>query len=196
MNARRFSLAGVILLLVPMLGLGCASKKPAESTPTPPVETPTPPPPPPAPPADPPSISLKVETTPPAVATPCDGILTALKSYPIRFDVDSSSLGADAATSVDKMAEAIKGSGIQSSLRVRIDGHCDETGSEGYNIALGDRRAEAVRQRLIKLGVVDGSSAQTSSFGEQQPLDADHTPDAYAKNRRAEISLTAGCSNP
>ena len=195
MNARRLSYAGVILLLVPVLGLGCAGKKPAESTPTP-VEQPAPPPPPPAPPADPPSISLQVETTPPAAANPCEGILTAVKTYPIRFDVDSSALGADAVSSVDKLAAAIKGSGIQSALSVRIDGHCDETGSEGYNIALGDRRAEAVRQRLVQLGVVDGARAQTSSFGEQQPLDAGHSPEAYAKNRRAEISVTAGCTSP
>ena len=70
-----------------------------------------------------------------------------------------------------------------------VEGHCDERGSEEYNLALGDRRAIAVRDYLIQLGIQRGRM-QAVSFGEEQPLDTRKNEQAFARNRRAQFSLT------
>jgi peptidoglycan-associated lipoprotein len=72
------------------------------------------------------------------------------------------------------------------SLRVMLKGHCDNRGSTEYNLLLGERRAVAVRNYLIKLGVNPGR-LEIMSLGEEQPLDPAETEDAWAKNRRAEF---------
>ena len=69
---------------------------------------------------------------------------------------------------------------------VRIEGHCDERGSREYNLALGERRAEAVRRYLISAGV-RSTQIETVSFGEERPVDPGHDESAWAKNRRAEM---------
>jgi peptidoglycan-associated lipoprotein len=71
---------------------------------------------------------------------------------------------------------------------VEIGGHCDERGSIGYNIALGDRRANAVKEYLVGLGV-NGASLIAISYGEEQPADPGHTEAAWAKNRRANFTI-------
>ncbi|MCB0293276.1 MAG: OmpA family protein, partial [Calditrichaeota bacterium] len=69
-------------------------------------------------------------------------------------------------------------------VRVRIEGHCDEMGTAEYNLALGERRANAVRQYLLRSGIAE-SRISTVSFGKEKPLDTRHTAEAWAKNRRA-----------
>jgi len=69
---------------------------------------------------------------------------------------------------------------------VRIEGNCDERGSREYNLALGQRRADAIRQRLILLGMLD-DQAETVSFGEEKPRAPGHDERAWAQNRRADI---------
>ena len=71
---------------------------------------------------------------------------------------------------------------------VEIGGHCDERGSIGYNVALGDRRAGSVRAYLVGLGA-DGSKLTTVSYGEEKPVDPGHNETAWAKNRRAEFLI-------
>ena len=75
-----------------------------------------------------------------------------------------------------------------SSIRVRIEGNCDERGTNEYNISLGERRALAVREQLIALGV-DGARVQTVSYGEERPADAGHDENAWVKNRRADFAF-------
>lgn len=70
--------------------------------------------------------------------------------------------------------------------KVIIEGHCDERGSEAYNLALGDRRALAARDFLIQAGV-DPNQMETISYGEERPFDPGHTEAAWAKNRRAHF---------
>ena len=70
--------------------------------------------------------------------------------------------------------------------RVRIEGNCDERGSREYNLALGQRRAEAVKKIMTVLGVPDGR-IETTSFGEEKPVAQGHDEAAWAKNRRADI---------
>jgi peptidoglycan-associated lipoprotein len=72
-----------------------------------------------------------------------------------------------------------------------IEGHCDERGTNEYNLALGDRRARAVKDYLISLGV-PSSRTQTMSYGEERPLCQEHTEACWAKNRRAHFVILGG----
>ena len=76
-------------------------------------------------------------------------------------------------------------------LRIQISGNCDERGSQEYNLALGNRRANAAKQYLVTHGI-DAGRIETVSNGEERPLDPGHTEDAWAKNRRDEFSGLAG----
>ena len=69
-----------------------------------------------------------------------------------------------------------------------MEGHCDERGSEEYNLALGERRANAVRQYLVNLGVTN-STLDTVSFGESKPAVQGHDESAWRWNRRAEFRV-------
>ncbi|APV51794.1 peptidoglycan-associated lipoprotein [Betaproteobacteria bacterium GR16-43] len=70
--------------------------------------------------------------------------------------------------------------------KIRIEGNCDERGSREYNLALGQRRAEAVKKVMTVLGVQDGR-IETVSFGEEKPASAGHDESAWQQNRRADI---------
>jgi peptidoglycan-associated lipoprotein len=70
--------------------------------------------------------------------------------------------------------------------RARIEGNCDERGSREYNLALGQRRAEAVKKIMTVLGAQD-ARIETTSYGEEKPVDTGHDEAAWAKNRRADI---------
>ncbi|MBN2496138.1 MAG: peptidoglycan-associated lipoprotein Pal [Deltaproteobacteria bacterium] len=76
------------------------------------------------------------------------------------------------------------------SLAVRIEGHCDERGSTEYNLALGERRALAVRNYLIQLGI-QPERLEPISFGEERPADPGSGEDAWARNRRSELTRLA-----
>jgi peptidoglycan-associated lipoprotein len=69
-----------------------------------------------------------------------------------------------------------------------VEGHCDERGTEQYNLALGDRRANSARDFLMTLGV-DGSRIRTVSYGEERPFDEGHDDAAFAQNRRSHLVL-------
>jgi peptidoglycan-associated lipoprotein len=73
-------------------------------------------------------------------------------------------------------------------LKVLIEGHCDERGTNEYNLSLGDRRANAAKDYLIKAGI-DAARLRTISYGEERPIDTGHTEAAWAANRRAEFVL-------
>ena len=70
--------------------------------------------------------------------------------------------------------------------RIRIEGNCDERGSREYNLALGQRRAEAVKKVMTVLGVQDGR-IETTSYGEEKPMAMGHDESSWAQNRRADI---------
>ena len=77
--------------------------------------------------------------------------------------------------------------GTNKQRRVTVEGHTDERGGREYNLALGQKRAEAVKQRLMLLGVVD-SQVETVSFGEEKPRGSGSSEDAWAQNRRADLN--------
>ena len=73
--------------------------------------------------------------------------------------------------------------------RIRIEGNCDERGSREYNLALGQRRAEAVKKVMTVLGVSDGR-IETTSYGEEKPVAMGHDESSWAQNRRADIKYS------
>jgi peptidoglycan-associated lipoprotein len=100
----------------------------------------------------------------------------------VYFDFDRSEIRADARTVLRKNAESLRASGTN----VMVEGHCDERGDEEYNLALGERRANAVKKYLVNLGV-DGSQLRTISYGESKPAAVGSTEEAWQWNRRAEF---------
>jgi peptidoglycan-associated lipoprotein len=101
----------------------------------------------------------------------------------IHFDFDDYSLRDDAKEILKKHAQWLK---EHPSVRLIIEGHCDERGTSEYNLALGQKRADSAKAYLVQLGI-DPSRIETVSFGEEIPLDPGHDESAWAKNRRAEF---------
>ena len=103
----------------------------------------------------------------------------------VLFDFDKSDLTTEGKRSCQSVAEYMK---KNPKAKVLIEGHCDERGSAEYNLALGERRAVAVKNYLLSLGVPKGAIS-TVSFGKERPVDPGHTEEAWAKNRRAHFLL-------
>ncbi len=107
------------------------------------------------------------------------------KAYTVHFAYDSSALRSAEKAKVASVADHLKANARDA---VRVDGHCDERGTEEYNRSLGERRALAVREELIRLGI-DSSRIDTKSFGEDQPANPGHDEAAWSENRRGEFIL-------
>ena len=103
---------------------------------------------------------------------------------PIYFDFDSQAVRSSETGKIQQIADFMK----NGSAQIIIAGFTDERGTAEYNRGLGDRRAGAVRERLIAEGV-NGGRIQTVSFGLEMPADSGHSEAAWAKNRRAEIGV-------
>ncbi len=104
----------------------------------------------------------------------------------VHFDFDKSAVKKGAETTkVIAVAEYMK---LHTEAKLEIEGHCDERGTEGYNLALGERRALSVREILLNSGV-SADKVTTVSFGEARPVDPGHDESAWMKNRRAEFIL-------
>ena len=103
----------------------------------------------------------------------------------VHFAYDKAQLNADAKATLQQNALYFR---QYPDVNFVVEGHCDERGSEEYNLALGDRRAIAVRDYLIQLGLERGRM-QSVSFGEELPLDTSKSEKAFARNRRAQFSL-------
>lgn len=106
----------------------------------------------------------------------------------VYFDFDKSDIRDDQRSILTANAEIMS---KNTNVKVRIEGHCDERGTNAYNIALGERRAAAVRDFLASYGV-EGSRITTVSYGEERPVDSGHSESAWAKNRRCEFVITSG----
>lgn len=99
----------------------------------------------------------------------------------VFFDFDSYSLRPDARATLEKQSAWLQ---QNPKVTVTIEGHTDERGTREYNLALGERRANAVRDYLVALGV-DPNRIKTVSYGKERPVDPRSTEAAWAKNRRA-----------
>jgi peptidoglycan-associated lipoprotein len=103
----------------------------------------------------------------------------------VYFDFDRSDITPAARTALEQNGKWLMGRG---NVQVRIEGYCDERGTNEYNLALGERRAEAVKRVLVAMGV-PASSLSTISYGEEQPVCRDHQESCWQKNRRAHLAL-------
>jgi peptidoglycan-associated lipoprotein len=106
----------------------------------------------------------------------------------IYFDYDEAAIRSDAERVLRQKMDILRNS---PAVQVRIEGHADERGSTEYNIALGNRRAESVRQFLTGFGLDAGRFAIVS-YGEERPQAQGSDESAWAQNRRAEFVITAG----
>jgi len=104
----------------------------------------------------------------------------------VHFDFDSAELSEE---NKQLLVENSKWLEQHPEVKLTIEGHCDERGSTEYNLALGERRAKAVRDYLVSLGV-DHSRLNIVSFGESMPLLPGHNEEAWAKNRRAHFAIS------
>ncbi len=103
--------------------------------------------------------------------------------HTVHFDYDSATLSSNTRKDLSDNAEWIKNN---TKVTVQIEGHCDSRGSVEYNLALGERRAKAVKGYLTSLGI-DSKRLTIISYGEEKPLATGDSEDAYAKNRRANF---------
>jgi peptidoglycan-associated lipoprotein len=190
----------MVWLVVPALltlMLGCPKKKPATPAKDLNVDTTT---------VAPPSTPPAQDVTPPAQPSTQDKTEDALLSQDLQvvndelhrrgftadvyFQYDESSLSDDTRDKLAKDAELLKG---QPQFQLTVEGHCDERGTNEYNLALGERRANAVRDYVGSLGV-NPTRLRTISYGEERPVCTEHAESCWQQNRRAHLVVT-GRSN-
>jgi peptidoglycan-associated lipoprotein len=176
-----------ILLLAAALLVAACGKKPAPEQPAP---EPAPPPREAAPPPPPPAKADDSERMAREAAARAAALRTELVDM-IHFDFDKSDVRPNDAQILDRKAAILA---ANSPVRVRIAGHCDERGSDEYNLALGNRRAASAKRYLTGKGIDEGR-LDVVSYGKERPLDPGHNEDAWAKNRRDEFEVTAGGDN-
>ncbi len=109
----------------------------------------------------------------------------------IHFAYDASTISGNDQSILDQKAAILQ---ANPGVRIRITGHCDERGSDEYNLALGMNRAIAAKEYLVRRGV-DGSRIDVASLGREVPVDPSSNEAAWAQNRRDEFDVTAGGSN-
>jgi peptidoglycan-associated lipoprotein len=164
----------LVALILTFLFVGCAKEEPPPPTVEPPPRPAAPPPPPPSPLPPPPGPSISQQA------------FQEFQNQDIYFDFDKYDLRTDARATLDRKASFLN---QNSSVRVQIEGHCDERGTEEYNLALGERRANAAKQYLTTAGISAGRLS-TISYGKERPLDPGHNEAAWAKNRRDHFVIT------
>jgi len=190
---RRFSTVGVLLILISVLAASCSRRQPPVVAPppapvaTPPAVTTAPPPPPPQ----------RVEEALPVPPQPLSEDSIANRSLddlnrdspfrPVFFALDASDLDDAGRGIAQSNADLLK---KYSTWVITLEGHCDERGTAEYNLALGERRAVAVKTYLVSLGVPP-DRIRTVSYGKEFPFDPGHNEDAWAKNRRAHFVITS-----
>ena len=103
----------------------------------------------------------------------------------IHFDYDKADVRPDDAAILDAKVATLQ---QNPNLRIRVHGHCDERGSDEYNLALGNRRATMVKQYLVNHGI-DASRIETQSWGEERPIAQGASEEAWSQNRRAEFEI-------
>lgn len=168
----------ILLSLAILLAAGCAKKPAPEAAPAEaPVVTETPAP------EEPRGVQEQPVTEAPVTDREAAPAAAVAEMQRIFFDFDQYTLSPQARQTLTANAEYLK---ANPRVNIQIEGHCDERGSDEYNLALGERRARAARDYLLSLGIA-GDRLTTISYGEERPLDPASTEAAWAKNRRAEF---------
>ena len=181
-----------VALVAALAAGGCGKKKPAPPAPAPPPATeatrPTSPPPPPPPPPAPRDTPAPAPTEDEIFAK--ESLEQLNGQHPLSdayFDLDSSQIRSDAQPILQKDADWMK---RWPSTKITIEGHCDSRGSAEYNLALGNRRATAVRDYLTSLGIT-ADRIQIVSKGKEQPVCPEEAESCWQQNRRGHFLITA-----
>lgn len=184
---RSLTLTAVLALTV--FAVACGRREP-------PATPPPPPPPPPAPVVQPPPPPPPPAPEPPPPPAPTEAELFAQMSLEqlnaqqpledVRFDYDRAELSDAARASLQKNATWMN---RWTSTRVTVEGHADARGTSEYNLALGERRAAAVKTYMASLGV-DEARINTVSFGEERPVCSDENEACWQQNRRGHFVIT------
>lgn len=175
----------IVALALSVFFLGCPKKKPA---PTPEAEEPT---------SEAPAEEVTAPTPPPVQdATPdpfSEDIETANRAAyeqgllgDVYFDFDKYELKSDARERLAKNADFMK---AHPEFTFTLEGHCDERGTNEYNLALGDRRSNAAKNYLISLGI-SSAPVRTISYGEERPQCTESSESCWWRNRRAHFVIT------
>ncbi|MDO5531013.1 peptidoglycan-associated lipoprotein Pal [Sutterella sp.] len=122
-----------------------------------------------------------------AAVNPFEDPSNPLSRRSVYFDFDSYDVSPEYAAIVEAHAKWL---GDHPQVNIVVQGHTDERGGREYNLALGQKRSEAVRQRMQLLGV-SGDRVEAVSFGKEKPFAEGHTEEAWAQNRRADIVYPA-----
>lgn len=181
-----------LMILLVLCGLvACAHKRPAPE--------PAPPTPPPAPadptPSEPAPTPVEPQVATPVTDTPAQEALSYTleelnrKGYlkDVFFDYDQSDIKGEFRDGLEQNAQFLS---RNPSVRIIVEGHCDERGTREYNIALGTRRAEAVKSYLGALGIEAGR-LQTISYGREKPFADCHDESCWSQNRRAHFVIVS-----
>jgi peptidoglycan-associated lipoprotein len=106
---------------------------------------------------------------------------------PIRFEYNKYRITEESKPALEGISRLLSQNGT---WKVLVEGHCDERGTNEYNLTLGEQRAQATKRYLVSLGV-DESRLETVSYGEERPASMGHDEAAWAENRRAEFKVEA-----
>jgi len=126
---------------------------------------------------------MEVKEAPPAPAPAPAAEAAVAEKQPIYFDFDKYNIRPGDAEILKKDYEWMQANPV----KVRIEGNCDERGTVEYNLALGQKRADAAKGYLVNLGA-DSSRLETVSYGKEKPIDPGHNEEAWAKNRRDDFT--------
>lgn len=114
--------------------------------------------------------------------------LAVLRDSTLLFGTDDWTITSDGSA---KLAQVGLLLAAHPALAIRVEGNCDERGTEDYNLSLGQRRASAAKQYLLRMGARDGQIG-TISYGEERPKEQGHDQSAWSRNRRDDIVVTGG----
>jgi peptidoglycan-associated lipoprotein len=192
MNLRRCVWLTTIVLLVTLTVTACAKKIPPPPPPPPaPPAAPAPPPPPPPPP---PPAAAPAPAPPRALSEEeifsrksLDELNAERPLADVSFDYDMSMIRDDQRAILQKNADFLR---RWTAVRVTVEGHADARGTSEYNLALGERRGNAVKDYLVGLGIA-AERMVVISKGEESPLCTEETEGCFARNRRGHFIITA-----
>ena len=191
---RLMTAAGVVLTLLGVVAAGCARREAPVAVPAPPTASPAPAPAAaPAPPQPPSRVDEALPVPTESIAEDAiasrslDEMNRDSPFAPAFFGVDSAELDDAGRAVVTVNAGVLK---TYPTWTVTVEGHCDERGTTEYNLALGERRAVAVKTYLVSLGIA-ADRVRTVSYGKEFPFDSGHDEGAWAKNRRAHFVITS-----
>ncbi|MES1255839.1 MAG: peptidoglycan-associated lipoprotein Pal [Acidobacteriota bacterium] len=187
----RYLSALALGLAVSVFAAGCHKKVPpaaAAPPPPPPPAAPAPPPPPPPPPAPRPAPPAPAALTEEEIfqRKTVDQLNAERPFTDAYFDLDKSEIRDDARAALQKDADFLK---KWSSVQVNVEGHCDSRGSSEYNLALGTRRGNAVKDYLVSLGVAT-TRVTVISKGKEQPVCTEENESCWQQNRRGHFVIT------